>query len=185
MAIVSQGTEGVDFLAAYAAVVNSSGTLLDPTVPAHPHKYGTVVTATDGSVWVFARVASTVTAIAQYDCVMIDMVNANAAFPAIGGAAAGGTSRRVGWYQGSTTLGPLAAAWFMISGAPRLRVDASCNPATQLYTTNTSGVLDDAVATGSQYPVRNVFIASAAGTSLTNVQGYATFPVFGPMTSTS
>jgi hypothetical protein len=175
-AYVSQGTIGVDFYAAYAAV---SDTI--PEVPAHPHKYGELVTATDGSIWVFGKVATGAT-INQYNCVMVDPTAA-ACIPSLGGAATVGMAKRPAWYQGSTSLTAGMAGWFMLSGSPRMGVDASCNPNVQLYTTNTSGILDDAVGTLSQYPVRGIAIVSAAGTSLTNVQGFANFPSFGPTTS--
>jgi hypothetical protein len=176
VAFISQSIEGINFLQAYDAISTST-----PEVPAHPHVYGTVVTATDGSLWVFGKVATGAT-VNQYNCVMID-ITAAAIIPSLGGAAVVGVSKRPGWYQGATSLTAGMAGWFMLSGAPRLGIEASCNPAVQLYTTQTSGILDDAVATGSQYPVRNVYIMSASGTSLTNVQGFAQFPTFGPMTA--
>lgn len=175
-AYVSQNTLGVDFLEAYA-VVDVDAT---PESPAHPHKYGTLVTATDGSIWIFAKVATSAT-VNQYNCVFVDHLFD--ARPSLGGAASAGLSKRPAWYQGATSLTAGMAGWFMLQGAPRIGIEASANPNLQLYTTQTSGILDDAIATGSQYPIRGVAIISASGTSLTNVQANAAFPSVGPLNS--
>ena len=178
VAYTTSSQEGVNFYQAYDAISTST-----PEVPAHPHEYGKLVTANDGSIWVFGKVATSAT-VNQYNCVFVDYAAANV-IPSLGGAASLGMKYRPAWYQGSTQLTAGMAAWFMLQGAPRMGVEASCNPAVQLYTTQTSGILDDAVATGSQYPVRGAVIVSAAGTSLTNVQGMAVFPSIGPIGAVS
>lgn len=175
-AISTQNLGGIDFYAAYDAISAST-----PEIPAHPFSYGTQVDATDGSIWVFCKVNG---GIVQYDAVFIDTTYA-LAVPAIGGAAALGVNKKIGWYQGATALTAGMAAWFMIHGAPRIRVNASVAANTQLYTTNTSGLLDTAVVTGSQYPIRNVVAVAANGGTISNVQGSATFPSVGPMTAVS
>jgi len=60
----------------------------------------------------------------------------------------------------------------------QLRVAASCAANTQLFTTATAGVLDDATASTSQLQVQGV-IAASAGTAggVSLVTGVAAYPV--------
>jgi hypothetical protein len=181
-AIVSQSIEGVDLLKAYAAAdLSVTSTNLD--VEPHPFAYGTRVVATDGSEWVFAKVG-TVTGIEQYKTVAID-ADCLDTIGIIRGTGVTLRGRRPGFYQGATTLTTGMAAWFMLSGKPTIYAADNCAPHVALYTTDVTGVLDDAIATGSQFPIRGVHLltdvtatASAAGA----VPAIATFPTIGPLT---
>lgn len=178
VAFVTTNQLGVDLYAAYDAI---SATL--PEVPGHPHVYGSRVTATDGSEWIFAKVG-TVTGIAQYDAVTLDR-DCISATPAVRGTGVTIRGRRPAVYQGATALTTGMAAWFMISGAPKIKVLGSCAANVALYTTDTSGVLDDANASGSQFPFRGFFASEAnAGATASQVNGILTFPTIGPITGT-
>jgi hypothetical protein len=175
-AFVTTNQLGVDLYAAYDAI---SATL--PEVPGHPHVYGSRVTATDGSEWIFGKVAAGAT-INQYNCVFID-VGCDAVVPSLGGAASLAPSARPAYYQGATQLTAGMAAWFMISGQPVMTTAGLCAANAPLFTTQVSGVLDDAVATGSQYPIRGLFatVTNTQTSSTTNVQGMMTFPSIGAL----
>ena len=178
--IVSQSIVGVNLLEAYAAIDVTT----TPEIPAHPFQYGAKVVATDGSEWVFGKVASTVTSILQYHTVMLNSTN-DGVVPILGGAAAVARSKRPGFYQGETTLTAGMAAWFMISGSPTLFVGEDCEPYVTLYSTDVSGVLDDLTASTSQYAVRGVFALTSvlsSGSADAAVPGIATFPTIGLLT---
>lgn len=176
VAYVTTNQLGVSLLEAYAAIDAAT-----PEVPGHPHVYGSRVHATDGSEWIFGKVAAGAT-INQYNCVFID-VGCDAVVPSLGGAASLAPSSRPGFYQGATQLTEGMAAWFMISGQPIITTAGLAAANAGLFTTQVSGVLDDAIATGSQYPIRGVFatVTNTQTGSTTNVQGMATFPTIGPI----
>lgn len=167
---------GVDLYAAYDAISAST-----PENPGHPHKYGARVHGVDQSEWVFGKVAAGAT-VNQYNTVFID-VGADAVVPALGGAASLAPSARPGFYQGATQLTAGMAAWFMVSGTPIITTAGLAAANAPLFTTQVSGVLDDAVATGSQYPIRGLFatVTNTQTASTTNVQGMATFPSIGAL----
>lgn len=173
-AYVTTNQLGVDVLAAYDAISAST-----PEVPGHPHVYGARVLCTDGSEWIFGKVAAGAT-INQNECVFID-VGCDACIPSLGGAASLAPSYRPAYYQGATQLTAGMAAWFMISGQPTIKTAGLCAANAPLYTTNVSGVLDDATATASQYPIRGLFatVTNTQTGSTTNVQGMMTFPSIG------
>lgn len=168
---------GVDLYAAYDAISASL-----PENPGHPHVYGARVQGVDQSEWIFGKVAAGAT-INQYNAVFID-VGADAVIPTVGGAATLGRHLRPGVYQGATQLTAGMAGWFMISGAPIITTAGLAAASANLYTTNVSGVLDDAVATGSQYPIRGLVatVTNTQTSSTTNVQGMMTFPSVGLIT---
>ena len=171
---VSSNKLGVNFYEAYAAISDDT-----PEVPGHPHNYGDIVNGVDGSIWVFGKVATGAT-INQYNCVFVD-VTAASCKPSLGGAASLAPSFRPAYYQGSTQLTEGMAGWFMLAGAPTIMTAGLCAANAPLYTTNVSGVLDDAVATGSQYPVRGLVatVTNTQTSSTTNVQGMMSFPSVG------
>lgn len=145
-----------------------------------PVAVGTRIFATNGSEWIFAK--STGTAIVQYDCVFIDMTFLTA-IPSLGSVATGAPLYEIGFYQNATSLASGDYAWFMISGFPTIRKAGAVAAKAQLYTTQTSGLLDDAVVTGSQYPIRGVYVLttnpSATATSGAAVATYPTVGVIG------
>lgn len=165
---------GVDFYAAYDAISSTT-----PENPGHPHKYGTRVHGVDGSEWIFGKVAAGAT-VNQYNTVFVD-VGADAVVPSLGGAASLAPSSRPAVYQGSTQLTAGMAGWFMLSGCPTFTTAGLCAANAPLFTTQVSGVLDDAVATGSQYPIRGMFatVTNTQTSSTTNVQGMMSFPSIG------
>ena len=164
----TQSIEGVDLTAIYDAISTST-----PEIPAWPFKVGDRVVATDGSNWMFCTAGG---GINQYDVVKIVQTTLSAT-QMLGGAASEVPSRIVGFYQNATAMTSGQAAWFMISGKPRINVLGACVKNVQLYTTDTSGKLDDAIVTGSQFPIRGVYIASTnPSATATSIQATAMFP---------
>jgi len=180
MPFVTQSIEGVNLTTLYTAydqtaAISSTNT---PDNPGPQFAVGTEVVATDGSIWLFVKFTAGVN---QYDVVMIDPAT-NGAAQILGGAAEN-TKKRVGFYQNSTAAVANNYGWVMVSGVPTINVLASCAKAVQLYTTDTSGKLDDAIATGSQYPVRNVFLTTTIGATASSNTAQAAYPTIGPMSA--
>lgn len=180
---VSQSIVGVNLSSIYTAYDQTAATSSsnDPSNPGPPFTLGTEVVCTDGSIWMFVKVATSATLV-LYNCVGVD-VAAFTATPTIGGAAYEATKKRVGFYQNTVSATAGQFCWVMLSGAPTVLIAASAAKAVQLYTTDTSGVLDDAIATGSQYPVRNVYLLTTSGSTASNGQANASWPAFGPQTA--
>lgn len=174
--VVTTNQLGVDLFAAYDAISASS-----PETPAHPHEYGKRVTGNDSSEWIFAKVTTGAT-INQNEAVGIDRA-ATDARPLVRGT--GNTTRtlRPGVYQGSQQLTAGMAAWFMISGAPQVKIIGATQPGATLYTSDTSGVLTGtAAATGSQFPVAGMIATvTASGTTASAVTAIMTFPTIGSL----
>ncbi len=180
---VSQSIEGVNLSLIWTkydqtAVTSSSNT---PSDPGNALAVGTEVVCTDGSIWMAVQVDTAAT-LAQYNCVGIDVTTFKAT-PTVGGATYEATKKRVGFYQNSTSATAGQYCWVMLSGAPTVLIAASAAKAVQLYTTDTSGVLDDGIATGSQYPVRNVYLLTTSGSTASNGVANAPWPAFGPQTA--
>lgn len=172
---VSSSVLGVDLDAVYDAISATT-----PEIPALPHKVGTQVTALDGSIWVFATAGGT---IVTNDTVAIDDDHGDVE-AITGGAAADHAHRKIGFCQNAgMTSGK--SGWFLLHGSPAIRVGDSCAKNVQLYTTATAGVLDDAVGTGSQFPIRGVFLISTVGTAtgsvISSAEAQASFPHAAPM----
>lgn len=178
---VTQSIEGVDLTAIYTAYDQTAAvsSTNSPDNPGPPFKVGTEVVATDGSIWVFAKASG---GINQYDVVMMDVAYSSVK-QILGGGASEVTKLRIGFYQNSTALVANNYAWFMVSGIPTINVLGSCAKAAQLYTTDTSGKLDDGIATGSQYPIRNVFLTTTIGSTASFNTAQAAYPAAGPMTA--
>ena len=160
---------GVNLGGIYAAVSTST-----PEIPALPFKIGTHVLGNDGSEWIFATAGGVIN---QYEVVMID--SAFAALSIVGGSGAEANQKIVGFYQNSTALAATDSAWFMIRGKPTINVLGSCAKDVQLYTTNTSGALDDATTTGSQFPVFGVTLTTTIGGTASSNVAVAMFPTVG------
>lgn len=174
--IVSQSIEGVNLSGLYTPYDQTAAisTTNDPANGGPPFKVGTQVTATDGSLWEFVKFTGGVN---QYDVVMIDpSFNVK---QVLGGGAAECTKMRVGFYQNATAAVSGNYGWVMVSGVPTINVLGACAKAAQLYTTDTSGKLDDATATGSQYPVRNIFLTTTIGSTASFNTAQAAYPSFG------
>lgn len=181
---VTQSIEGVDLTLISTTYVQTSAqsTTNDPSYPAPPFLAGTEVTCTDGSIWMYTVVDTSAT-LAYGNVCLIDPLTFKAK-PIIGGAGSEATKFRVGFYQNSTSAVATNGVWVMVSGVPTISVSGAPAKAVQLYTTDTSGTLDDAVATGSQYPIRNVFmLTTVSGATATTGAAQASWPSIGPMTS--
>lgn len=182
--IVTQNIEGVNLSLIYTAYVQTSAisTTNDPSYPGMPFTAGTEVVATDGSLWLFTVVDTSAT-LAYGNVCTIDPLTFKAK-PIIGGGAAEATKFRVGFYQNSTSATAAQGCWVMLNGVPTISVLGSCAKAVQLYTTDTSGALDDAVATGSQYPVRNIYLlTTVSGATATTGAAQASYPSIAPLGS--
>ena len=124
---------------------------------------GTIVQTTDGGQAMYVIAQS---AIAVYDCVAI--VNSSSAAGASICAAPitttnAATTSRVGFAQ--TALAAGGYGWVHLSGSNlRCNVATACEPAVQLYTTGTGGVLDDAIVSAG-YIAGVVAMTSAASAS--------------------
>lgn len=168
-------TLGVDLYAAYDAISAST-----PETPAHPHVYGARLMATDGSEWIFGKVNTGAT-VNYAEAVTIGRT-CDDVTPAVRGTGVLIRGRRPAVYQGTTQLTAGMAAWFMLSGAPKLKVGGSCLPNVPLFTTDVSGVLDDAVATGSQFPFKGFHANETnSGTTASTVSAIMTFPTIGAL----
>lgn len=148
---------------------------------------GEVYETNNGDKYMYVEVASTVTAIAQYDTALIDRSDFSA-IACVGGGASNANSKIPGFWHQSTSLSAGDFAWLLVDGSPRFKVAKACAEDAQLFTTDTSGVLDDAISTGSQYPVRGVVGVSisagiASNTSGGNVDGRAVNAHIGPMSA--
>jgi hypothetical protein len=152
-----------------------------PELPGLPFTPGTQTNANDGSIWVFAKAGGS---ISQYDTVAIDDDHIDVE-AITGGAAADHIHRKIGFRHEFAAMTSGQSGWFMLHGSPLIRVGDSAAKNVQLYTTATAGVLDDAVGTGSQFPIRGVFLAStvstASGSVVNGALAQASFPHAAPM----
>ncbi len=179
MSFVTQSIEGVNLSAIYTAYDQTAAisSTNSPDNPGPPFAVGTQVTCTDGSIWMFAKASA---GINQYDVVMIDPTFLIAK-QILGSAAAETPKFRVGFYQNATALVANNYAWFMLSGVPTINVLGSAVKNVQLYTTDTSGKLDDATVTGSQFPVRSVYLTTTISSTTASFNtAQASFPTIGP-----
>lgn len=177
---VSQSIEGVNLSALYTAYDQTAAisSTNSPDNPGPPFTVGTEVVATDGSIWVFTKFTAGVN---QYDVVMIDN-STGFSKQILGGGASEANRFRPGFYQNSTAAVANNYGWVMVSGVPTINVLGSCAKLVQLYTTDTSGKLDDAIATGSQYPVRNVTLTTTiSSTTASSNTAQAPWPSIGPL----
>jgi hypothetical protein len=182
VSFVTQSIEGVDLTALYTSYDQTAAVTAtnSPDNPGPPFKVGTEVVCTDGSIWLFVKFTAGVN---QYDVVMIDPATTGAV-QILGGGTAEVTKKRIGFYQNSTAAVANNFGWVMVSGVPTINVLGSCAKAVQLYTTDTSGKLDDAIATGSQYPVRNVFLTTTiSSTTASSNTAQAAYPTAGPLSA--
>lgn len=169
--VATQSIEGVSLTTIYDAISAST-----PEYPGLPFTIGTRVVATDGSNWVFATAGG---GINQYDTVQI--TRAYSATQILGGSASEVPNCTVGFYQNSTALTSGQSAWFNMGGKPTINVLGACAKLVTLYTTDTSGKLDDAIVTGSQYAIRGVYIVTTnPSATATAIAAQATYPTVGP-----
>jgi len=181
---VTQSIEGVNLSALYTAYDQTAAVSSTNSVdnPGPPFAVGTEVVATDGSIWVFVKFSGGVN---QYDVVMIDTAYSSVK-QILGGGASEANRLRPGFYQNSTAAVANNYGWVMLSGVPTINVLGSCAKLVQLYTTDTSGKLDDAIATGSQYPVRNVTLTTTISSTTASFNtAQAAWPSIGPMSALS
>jgi len=166
VAYAAQSIEGVDVTQTYniynqAAAASATNS---PDYPALPFKLGTRITATDGSMWIFA---DTTTTIAQFQGVMINSTFRATLWGGAGGATAvaEGLAGFPAFYQNATSLTTGQAGWFMISGVPTLLV-ASAGVSVPLYTSDTAGALTGTVNTTSHYQISGLTcVVTASGST--------------------
>lgn len=181
---VTQSIEGVDLtlISTSYSQTTAQSTTNDPSYPAPPFVSGTEVTCTDGSIWMYT-VVDTGATLAFGNVCFIDPLTFKAK-PCIGGGTADAPKYRVGFYQNTTSAVATNGVWLMLSGVPTITVSGAPAKNVTLYTTDTSGTLDDAQATASQFPVRNVFmLTTVSGATATTGAAQASWPSFGPSSS--
>lgn len=179
---VSQSIEGVNVSMIYNAYDQTAATSStnDPSNPGPPFTIGTEVVCTDGSIWQFTKVATSATLAFGNVCGIDQSVFT--CTPVVGGSTYEASKKRCAFYQNTTSATAGQFCWVMVSGQPTITVSGAPAKAVQLYTTDTSGTLDDAIATGSQYPVRAVFMTTTvSGATATTQTAIASWPSFGPM----
>lgn len=179
-------TEGIDFTQIYNGYVQTTApsSTNSPDYPGMPFNVGTIVTAVNDAIWAFSIVDTGAT-LAFGNVCTIDPLTFKAK-PIVGGGASEAFKYKVGFYQNSTSATAGQGVWLMLSGVPTITVSGAPVKGVQLYTTDTSGTLDDAVATGSQYPVRNVFmLTTVSGATATTQAAQASWPSIGPLGSLS
>lgn len=173
----TSGIIGVDLTETFSAI----NVTTNPEIPGLPFTPGTETMANDGSIWVFATAGGS---ISQYDTVAIDADHTDVE-AITGGAAADHIHRRIGFRHSNAAMTSGQSGWFMLHGSPLIRASDSAAKNVQLYTTATAGVLDDAVGTGSQFPIRGVFLVStvstASGSVVNGAEAQASFPHAAPM----
>lgn len=170
-AFVSQSIEGVNLGLTYTKYDQTAAisTTNDPSYPYYPFALGTRVIATDGSQWVFADTATTIT---QYQTCM---VNATFRAVAIGGSGAAtavpeALAGMVAFYQNSTSITSGQAGWFMLTGVPTCLV-ASAGISVALYTSDTAGTLTGATNTVSHYQISGLTcVVTASGSTASATQ---------------
>lgn len=147
-----------------------------------PFALGQQAFGTADSLWMYTQVDTSAT-LAYGNVCTIDPLTFKAK-PIVGGAASEATKYLVGFYQNTTSATAAQACWLMISGVPTITVSGAPVKMVQLYTTDTSGTLDDAVATGSQYPVRGVvMLTTVSGATATTGAARVQSPSIGPIGS--
>jgi hypothetical protein len=175
--VVTTNRLGVDLFAADAAV---SATV--PEYPALPHEPGARVTANDSSEWIYAQVEAGAT-INQNEAVTISRTGG--VIPTVRGTANAIRARRLAVYQGATQLTAGMGAWFMISGAPQVKISGGpILPGATLWTSDVSGVLTSfalgTTVTASQFPLPGIHpTVTASGTTASAVAAIMTFPTIG------
>lgn len=147
-----------------------------------PIAIGQRIIATNDSEWMYTQVDTSAT-LAYGNVCTIDPLTFKAK-PIIGGGASEATKYLVGFYQNTTSAVATNGCWLQLSGVPVISVSGAPVKMVQLYTTDTSGVLDDAVATGSQYPVRGVvMLTTVSGATATTGAARTSAPSIGPIGS--
>ena len=81
------------------------------------------------------------------------------------------TAKRGGWGQASIPSGYFG--WLQVSGKPKANLAANCDDNVPLFTTATSGVLDDAIVTGGVVlgAISTVTISNATAVTLLVARG--------------
>jgi len=134
-------------------VSNTIGVTLTNVDTTSQFTTGTVVNLSDGGQAVYVQALSeisTYAAVAVYDTQKAQMLTTTLA----------ATCKRVGFAQTSIASGYYG--WVQLGGKVLVNLAANCAPSVPLYTTATSGVLDDAVVSGG------IVFGLVATTSISN-----------------
>lgn len=138
------------------------------------HAVGTVVSLSDGGSAVYAKALSEISAYA-YALVYADLTAQMAT------TTLAGTCKRGGWAQ--VSIPSAYYGWIQISGKPKGNLAANCDDNVFLYTTATSGVLDDATVSGVggliAFTTSTVTISNATAVTLLVGRGQGVIPAQG------
>lgn len=135
------------------SVSNTIGVTLTNVDTTSQFTTGTVVNTSDGGQAIYVQALSeisTYAAVAVYDTQKAQMLTTTLA----------ATCKRVGFAQTSIASGYYG--WVQLGGKVLVNLAVNCAPSVPLYTTATSGVLDDAVVSGG------VVFGLVATTSISN-----------------
>lgn len=125
---------------------------------------GTVVSLSDGGEAIYVQALSEISqyahALVYADCTAQMSTTTLAA-----------TAKRGGWAQSSIPSGYYG--WLQMSGRPKANLAANCDDNVPLFTTATSGVLDDAIVTGGVVlgAISTVTISNATAVTILVARG--------------
>lgn len=131
---------------------------IDISTPTSARNYtlGTLADTTDGSQYMYVY-----SIVAQATGAAVAIASGFTA--AAMGTALARTVNRVGFVQ--TPFAASQNGWVALSGTPiKVRTAASTLPAVPLYTSDTTGVLDDATASLSMFPVMGIVLLATQST---------------------
>lgn len=133
--------------------------ILDVFAAPAPHGVGTVVDLSDGGQAIFVKALSEISQFA-YALIYADGT------VQMSTTTLSANSKRGGWAQNSIPSGFFG--WLQLSGTPKGNLAANCDDNLPLYTTATSGVLDDATVSGGliMFATSTVTISNATAVTL-------------------
>lgn len=143
--------------------------ILDVFAAPAPHGVGTVVSLSDGGEAVFVKALSELSQFAY--CLVYADATAQMATTTLANTAGTSSTKRGGWVQNSIPSGFFG--WVQLSGTPKGNLAANCDDQAPLYTTATSGVLDDATVSGGLIggAISTVTISNATAVTLLVARG--------------
>lgn len=161
----NSGALGVNFAQVYTP--NSSTTGLYPYASGVPFALGQLVTATDGSVWVFVKYGTGGSTGLGYVCVydedflaVMQSTSTGAIGDKIGVSPATATVDQYGWLQ-------------VYGTCDDIRVTASCAANVALGSTASPGQIDDTITT---HAVAGIWLTTARGGTDGNAPGVLNYP---------
>lgn len=166
----NSGALGANFSQVYTAPSGSTG--LYPYTADVPFALGQVVTATDGSVWVFVKYGTGGSTGLGYVCVYDEDFLAVMMSNSVGGL-----GDKVGVSPAAATIGQYG--WLQVYGTcDDIRVFTSCAANVALASTTNAGEIDDSVANPTKN-ITGIVLTTARGASQGNAPGELNWPVVG------